>query len=121
MNTRERHTTAILLACITATCFLSGCISHQTHPRGISPHAYTLQQKKYEIIARSRGQSSSFRLFWFVPVTDQAAYERALAAMIHEKGGDNVIHVRSWHERQYWIVGTIDVLYVEGDVIRYIE
>lgn len=119
MKINKRKYFMIILACLIPVLSLSGCLSFRTHPKGIKPFAYEMKNKKYEVVKSSKGQSSGFKLFWFIPVTDKAALERAYATAINKEGGDNLINVRLWHERQYWIVGTIDVLYVEGDVIRY--
>ena len=84
----------------------------------MEPQAYEIKKKNYEIVEHSNGQSSSFRLFWFIPVTDRADFNRAIDNAIHRKGGDNLINVRMWYEKQYWILGTVNVLTVEGDVIQ---
>ena len=45
----------------------------------------------------------------------------AIEQAINSKGGDNLINIKWWLERRYWIVGTVDILYVEGTVIRYMD
>ncbi len=123
MKPKENSSYSQKILFLLFTVFLSlsfaGCLSFRTHPAGMEPQAYEIKKKNYEIVEHSNGQSSSFRLFWFIPVTDRADFNRAIDNAIHRKGGDNLINVRMWYEKQYWILGTVNVLTVEGDVIRY--
>ena len=68
---------------------------------------------------RSEGQCSSFHFLWLVPVTIPADYNKAIDQAINEKGGDNLIDVRYYHEKKYFLLGVIDVFRVSGLVIRY--
>ena len=100
--------------------FLSGC-AFKTHVKGLEPNARPLENKEYEVLETSKAQSSSFSLLWVIPVTIPVDYNTAIDEAINDKGGDNLIDVRCWHEKYYWIVGTVDILHIEGKVIRYIE
>lgn len=110
----------IFLLIILPGLFIGCCASH-TRVKGLSPSAYPLYEKPYEELETTETLSSSFHLLWFIPVTSQADYKKAIDEAINDKGGDNLINVRYWHERQYWLVGRIDILHVRGKVIRYIE
>ncbi len=99
---------------------LSGCAFH-THMKGIEPYARPLEDKEYKVLEESEGKSSSFHLLWALPVTVPADYKEAVDQAINDKGGDNLIDVQYYHEQQYWIVGKVDILYVKGKVIRYLE
>lgn len=110
----------IIMILLTAAIFFQGCTMH-THVKGIEPYVRPLDNKNYKVLETSEGQSSSFHLLWFFPVTTSFDYNEAIDQAINNKGGDNLIDVRFWHKRQYWIVGTIDILYVKGKVIRYEE
>jgi len=100
---------------------LSGCIRHYTKAGGIEANYHPLENKSYEVLGRGTAESSSFRLFWFLPVTKALTFSEAMKQAINSKGGDNLVDIRWWFERQYWLVGTVDILYVEGNVIRYNE
>ncbi len=110
----------LILLCLAVLIFFQGC-SLRTHVKGLESNARPLENKEYKVIDIAEGQSSSFHLLWNFPVTLPADYNKAIDEAIDEKGGDNLIDVRYWHERQYWIVGTIDILHVKGKVIRYEE
>jgi len=103
-------------------CFtFTGCISMGTNPTGLTRTAKTYSGQKYEVIGHSKGQSSSYKLLWFIEVTPKEDMERAVKQAIGEKAGDNMINVCYWEETQVWLfgLGTVKVLHVEGDVIRY--
>jgi hypothetical protein len=106
-----------LLVC-SALC-LSGCLSVRKHAAGIEPLARALEQSDFEDLGESDGESSSFILLWLIPVTRPLSYDAAVDDAISKKDGDNLINVRSWIERQYWVMGTVQVLRVKGSVIRY--
>ena len=95
------------------------CLRVNTHLKSIEPHARPLSSEKYELIGTAECQSSSFRLLWFFPVTPKPKIYESINKVIAENGGNNLIDVYLWHERQYWIVGTVDILRVQGKVIRY--
>ena len=97
----------------------SGCICIQTNVAGLEPQARALESGDYVDLGVSEGESSSFHLFWFFPVTTPMDYNLAIEDAISSKGGENLINVRFWIERQFWIVGTVQVLHVRGNVIRY--
>lgn len=73
----------------------------------------------YEVIGEAEGISSSFRLFWFVPVTTAANFRDAVDDAVRSKGGDNLIEAVFTRERMVYIVGTVNNIYVKGKVIRY--
>jgi hypothetical protein len=100
------------------SCNLASCTTY-THVVDLKPQAYPHQMQEYEVIEAVEGKSSSFTLFWVIPVTKKAAYSEAIDTMIKSKGGDNLIDVRLWHERQYWILGTVNIYHAKGTVIRY--
>jgi hypothetical protein len=110
---------------MTAAClffmFNSGCLYFKNHPVGISSQAKESGSLKYEILGEGEGTSSSFTLIWFFPVTPDLNYDDAVNEAIRSKGGDNLIDVTSWREKNVYIVGTIDVLHVKGKVIRYLR
>ncbi len=47
--------------------------------------------------------------------------KRHLKHAIAEKGGDNIIDITWSLERQFWILGTVNIIRAEGKVIRYLE
>ncbi|MDY6933373.1 MAG: hypothetical protein SVZ03_04025 [Spirochaetota bacterium] len=100
---------------------LQGCLRVHTHVKGLEPQAHEIGSKNFEVLGPVEGQSSSFNLLWIFPVTPIANFNEAIDDAITEKGGNNLIDVHCWHERQIWIVGSIDILHVKGKVIRYKE
>jgi hypothetical protein len=102
-----------------AVAALAGCASVKTNLADVTTSARAIEKMDYEVLGEAEGQHSSFRLFWFFPVTPRADREKAMEEAVAVKGGDNLIFVRTWHERQHWILGTIDIIHVRGDVIRY--
>ena len=105
--------------CILVSVLLSGCLFFNTRPTGIEPQAKNFDNKKYAILGEAEGQSSSFNLLWVIPVTPRINYDTAVNQAIESRKGDNLIEVRTWKERQVWILGFIEILYVRGKVIRY--
>jgi len=99
---------------------LSGCTLH-SYNKGLTSEAESINNREYEVIDTAVGTSSSFRLLWLLPVTTEADYKAAIEQAVNEEGGDNLIDVQYWYERQHWIIGTVDILYVKGKVIRYLE
>ncbi len=100
---------------------LSACLSISRHPRDVKPTAKPLFNKPYEVIGVGKGQSSHFNLAWLFAATPRMSVDEAIANAINEKGGDNLIDVIIWTKREIWIVGTVETVYVEGKVIRYIN
>lgn len=97
----------------------SGCISFQAHPVGVEANAKYLRSQDYEILGTAEGTSSSFRLFWLIPVTPASTCDEAVDDAIKSKGGDNLIEAVFTRESLVYIIGTVDNIYVKGKVIRY--
>lgn len=110
---------AVVALCAIGLFTFAGCLSISTHPRGAEPSARPMEDRPYEIVGQSEGESSSFRLFWIFPVTPSLDLNRAVEEAIIAKGGDNLIGVTWSVERQVWIVGTLIGVHVKGQVIRY--
>lgn len=122
MRKMRRRNKVPILFCILLTAamlFSAGCLSFNTKPRGLEPAAYDMKGRGYELIGESEGQSSSFKLFWFFPVTPGYDYKEAVDEAIAVKGGDNLIEIEYYFERQWWIVGTIEILSVRGKAVKY--
>ncbi|MCU0846072.1 MAG: hypothetical protein MUC76_14240 [Spirochaetes bacterium] len=97
----------------------AGCLSVRTNLADVTTSARPMETMDYEVLGEGEGQHSSFRLFWFFPVTPRADREKAIEEAVAAKGGDNLIFVRTWRERQHWVLGSIDIIHVRGSVIRY--
>lgn len=110
------------LLCIAFFCILaySGCISTQ-HVAGYEPHVRPLKSFEYEILGDGESFTSNFNLLWFFNVTPLANFDRAISDAINQKNGDDLIEVSWWIERQYWIVGSINIIHIKGKVIKYKE
>ncbi len=116
----RRAGTLALAASLVCAFALPGCLGIQRRAGGIEPLARILETGQYEELGEVEGSSSSFRLFWIFPVTPKADLERAVDDALAVKRADNLIELRWWYERHYWIVGTVSVIYVRGKAIRYI-
>ena len=100
---------------------ITGCVTWHYQAADIEPAAKIHDKSNYTDLGYSWGESSSFRLLWFIPVTKPVSYDEAVDDAITKKGGDNLIEVRTYIERQIWVAGSINVLHVKGKVIRYNE
>jgi hypothetical protein len=96
----------------------TACLGIRTHVKGIEPSARPLSTGKYEVIEPVEFSVSSFKLLWIFPVTPDLKIHETIEETVNNKGGDNLIDMQVWHERQYWIVGTVDIVHVKGKIIR---
>jgi hypothetical protein len=123
MNAKNKLT-SYRISCLLLIIFLisfSACIGIQKNFKGIEPSARPLTAKKYEILEPAEFQVSSFRLFWFFPVTPGLNIYETIDDTVSRKGGDNLIDMQVWHERQYWILGTIDIVHINGKIIKTLD
>jgi hypothetical protein len=105
---------AVLLVCG------GGCMFYKSiHLAGIEPSMHPLRNAPYEILGEAETIISNFNLLWAISVTPRPDFEKAILEMANEKGGDDVIEVRWWRERQQWIVGMVTVIHIKGTVIKY--
>ncbi len=123
MNKYKTAISTIISAAIiiTGAAFSTGCVYMHTYATGIKDSAEPIENNQYNILNPVYGQSSSFRLFWFIPVTPRINYNEAVDEAVLSGNGDNLIDVRMYEKRQIWILGTVDILYVEGKAIKYRE
>jgi hypothetical protein len=98
---------------------ITGCLYKGVRVTGLEPQAKIIEHKNYRVLGFSDGQSSSFNLLWFIPVTPRVDYDRAAREAIDSLRGDNLIDVRTWMERQVWFLGMVEILHVRGKVIQY--
>lgn len=107
----------LLLWC--CTILVSGCVRSSIRATGIEPQAKNFIAGNYRVLGETEGMSSSFNLLWVLPVTPRISYESAVNDAIARLGGDNLINVRTWIERQIWVAGMVEILHVRGTVIVY--
>jgi hypothetical protein len=119
MRSERKPGIAAAAACLICAILVSGCLHQRVRSTGIGPQAKVMENKKYRVLGESEGQSSSFNLLWFIPVTLRLDYDRAVNDAISKMNGDNLIEVRTWKEVQIWIVGMVEILHVKGKVIQY--
>ena len=86
---------------------------------GLMPSAKPLKTGQYIVKDRGFGKHSNFNLFYLVNVTPQPGLDLAVRDAIGN--GDNLIDVTLRTERLLLPVGYVDVLYVEGKRIKYIQ
>jgi hypothetical protein len=109
----------VIIACIICPLIVSGCLYKGVRVVGIEPQTKQLDTVSYTVLGESEGKSSSFNLFWLIPVTPRTDYDRAVNDAITSMKGDALIDVRTWLERQIWIIGMVEILHVRGKVIQY--
>jgi hypothetical protein len=114
---RFRHLIIPVIAGLMVFC--TGCLSFRAHPVGVEASAKHLKSLNYEIIGEAEGISSSFKLFWIIPVTPASSVDDAVDDAIKSKGGDNLIEAVFTRESMVYIIGTVNNIYVKGKVIRY--
>ena len=100
---------------------LPGCLRSGLRATGIEAQAKIVLPGAYRVLGEAEGTSSSFTLLWVFPVTPRVNYEAAVNDAITRLGGDNLINVRTWIERQFWVAGTVEIVRVRGTVIAYGE
>lgn len=101
----------------------SGCVSIRTHATSLEPSAHPAPNTSsgYEKIEDTELMASSFSLLWFIPVTPEPNINQVIENKIIESGGDNIIKMKIWHERQIWILGTVNIIHVKGTIVRYTD
>ncbi len=102
-------------------CSFTHCLNINTSVKCIMPNALPLDSKNYKVMAPSKIKASSFHLLWFIPVTPGIDQDEAIKNAIIKAGGDNLIDVRIWEERQIWIVGRVNILHIEGMAVQYTD
>ncbi len=85
----------------------------------LSPSATILNKDKFNILAKSDGESSTFFYLGLIPMTNPLNIEYAMSQAVQKvPGGDTIINLTIWHETHYYFpLGTVSVVKVEGDVI----
>lgn len=114
-----RYCFIAVIGLIACALMLTGCLYNRTRLTDVSQQARVLENRHYRVLGISEGTSSSFNLLWFIPVTPRMNYEKALNDAVAGMRGDNIIEVRTWVERQVWIVGLVEIMHVRGKVIQY--
>ncbi|MBN2157941.1 MAG: hypothetical protein JW807_01005 [Spirochaetes bacterium] len=111
------------MTCLVISCLLpvisTGCLYSHKRVAGLEPHARLIEARNYRVLGEYEAKSSSFNLLWIIPVTPRIDYDRAVNEAVAAMRGDNLIDVRTWMERQFWIVGMVEILHVKGKVIKY--
>ena len=114
----KRTARIFALALLASSVLLNGCIYVKTHPVGIIPSAKEPEPESYETLGEAEAESSAFTMLWLFPVTKRQSVGDAIETAVRSKGGDNLIGASVWNEKQIWILGTIDTIYVKGTVVR---
>ena len=94
----------------------------RVHNFAISSSSSVVIDRKYKILQKSRGKSSTLYILGAFPVTRPLNPDFAISqALAKVPKGQNIINVQIWIEKQYFFpLGTIFSLNVEGDVIEYL-
>ena len=76
-------------------------------------------QKSYTILGASEGQSSAFRFLNVATVTKEPSVEEAVREAIDNLSGDALINITWYLERKIYIIGRVDIIHINGQVIKY--
>lgn len=107
----------LLLLCLL---FFTGCLLYKKiHYAGMEPYVRPMKDQPYEVVGEAEAKISNYSLLWAITVTKLPDFDSALMEMASEKGGDDVIDIRYWQEKQHWLVGTVTIIHIRGKVIRY--
>ena len=77
--------------------------------------------EKYTGRGNVTGKSSSFSFLWLVPVTPPLDIDKAAKSAMSSRGADNLHGVTWWYETQYWIVGTVNIVEIQGEAVIYTQ
>jgi len=98
----------------------TNCVSFTLDSSDLPKTATELKEgKEYNSLGETKGQSSSFHLLWFIPVTERANFDLAIKDAIESKGGDNIINLQYKINRQIWLLGRVTTYKINGEVVQY--
>ncbi|PJD99915.1 MAG: hypothetical protein CK427_15135 [Leptospira sp.] len=85
----------------------------------IQPEATRILSSNYEILGSSIGESSTFYILGFIPITTEISMDYALSQAVQKiPNGQTMVDLKVWHETRYFFpLGTVSVLKVRGNVI----
>ncbi len=109
------------LAVSLALTFLPGCLYKLQNFGGMQPSSGPLKSVSYKSLGKAKGMASSFNLFHLFTITEKADIDYAINEAIGKKQGDALINIRYYKDTDFWFVGTVDKIIVEGEVIKYEE
>lgn len=90
--------------------------------KNLGPPVIYVNNKSYRGGCERSGETSVFFLFNIWPVSDPLNPEYAIASAVQELEGDTMVNISFWHEKHYYsILGSVVVMKIKGDVIRFSE
>ena len=88
------------------------------YPAGLASSASPMEQGEMEVLGHATGSVGYFSLFGFIPF-GKPDYDAAISNAVRTfPQGEKLINVRSWFTQTFVIVGTLNTLNVEGDVVK---
>ena len=111
----------ILSVLLLFQCAAPGLFIRKREILGMAPRVTLQNNQSYSVIRKTEAQSSTFNLLWLFNVTPPPDFERAIQEMIQKENGDDLIQVSWYLRRDIWVVGTVDTLFIQGTVIKYLE
>ena len=83
--------------------------------------ARIIREVNYQIIEKAEGEHSQFYFLYIFPVTPHLDMEYALSQAVQKvENGESIVNLKIWHEtHNYFPLGKVSVVKVEGDVIKY--
>ena len=110
---------AVLLGCMLA----AGCSANHAGLRKTSPGSLvpslTPIGRPYKILGEAEARVSNFNVLWVANVTAAPDFERARRELIQSKSGDEIVQVSWFLEKEYWILGTINILHIKATVVKF--
>ena len=90
----------------------------KTAPGGLVPSLTNLD-RPYTILGTAETRVSTFQLLWLANVSGPPDFERARRELTQQQKGDDVIQVSWYLEKEYWILGTVNILHIKGTVVKF--
>jgi hypothetical protein len=87
----------------------------------ILSEARIIREIDYEILQKEVGEHSQFYFLYIFPVTPHLNIEYALSQAVQKvENGESIVNLKIWHEtHNYFPLGKVSVVKVEGDIIKY--
>jgi hypothetical protein len=87
-------------------------------PGGIAPSLSPID-RPYKILGEAETRVSAFNLLWSAGVSGAPDFDRARRELIQAKSGDDIVQVSWFLEKEYWLLGTINILHLKATVIKF--
>jgi len=114
-----KQTIKIICLVILLSIFNAYCLYRDVKAVGIEDTYYPLYDRPYKVLGEETVLASNFNLLWLVSVTPPPNIDFAILEAVNRQGGDAMIDIRVWREKEVWVVGTIEIIHIKGKIIKY--